>query len=171
MRQYVVVINAAHVDCGFDEPFDGGDDQTAALTGLRLMQSDLGPEILDSERIYLPVAHAVVVLDHALSIDAESIDTKDHATVSRYNIDTKCPSHLILRILDGETRKRECESRTWLWTTQPVFCSFVFVSKNGKKKGAKQHRSVTFQWPAGVLTDFKLLLLRWLLLRCSACAV
>ena len=48
MRQYVAAVNAAHVDCGLEKPFDGGEDQTAAIAGLGVLQADLGPEINDA---------------------------------------------------------------------------------------------------------------------------
>ena len=37
-----------------------------------------------------------------------------------------------------------------------------FRLRKQKGKKAKRHRAVTFQWPAGVLTDVKVLALRWL---------
>eukprot|EP01050_Picozoa_sp_SAG11_P024488 SAG11_NODE_5225_length_1624_cov_3.860984_1_plen_339_part_00 len=81
MRQYVAAINAAHLDCGFERPFDGGDDQAAAIAGLGVLQADLGPEIDDDERIYLPAAHAATLLNHALTIDVERMNIMDRQAV------------------------------------------------------------------------------------------
>ena len=161
MRQYVAAINAAHADCGFDKPFDGGDDQTAAIAGLGLLQADLGPEISDSERIYLPAAHAAVILDHALSVDVELIDITDHAAVSRYRDEVS----IAFNFADfgrGDTQAGMRESDVAVDDAASVL---LFRLRKQKGKKAKQHKSVTFQWPAGVLTDVKLLLLRWLSLR------
>ena len=161
MRQYVAAINAAHADCGFDKPFDGGDDQTAAIAGLGLLQADLGPEISDSERIYLPAAHAAVILDHALSVDVELIDITDHAAVSRYRDEVS----IAFNFADfgrGDTQAGMRESDVAVDDAASVL---LFRLRKQKGKKAKQHKSITFQWPAGVLTDVKLLLLRWLSLR------
>jgi hypothetical protein len=158
MRQYVAAINAAHVDCGFEKPFDGGQDQTDAVTGLGLLQADIGPEVTDSERIYLPAAHAAAIMDVALMVDVEQIDISDHSAVGHYR-DMVSVSFNYADFGRGDTQAGMKESDV---AVDDVEQALLFRLRKQKGKRAKQHRDVTFQWPAGVLFDVKLLLLQWI---------
>jgi hypothetical protein len=161
MRQYVAAVNAAHVDCGFEKPFDGGEDQTAAIAGLGVLQADLGPEIDDAERIYLPAAHVATVLSSALAVDVDQIDIADHAIVGQFRDEVS----VVFNYADFGRGDTQAGMREKDIAVDDAAGPLLFRLRKQKGKRAKQHRAVTFQWPAGVLTDVKTLVLRWMRLR------
>ena len=171
LRQYMAAVNAAHSDCGFDLPFDGSADQKAAVDGLELLQAEIGPEVEGAERIYLPAAHVEKILDWALDVDVEGIDVTDRAAVTAY----RDAVSVVFNFGDfgrGDSQSGMKESDIAVTTAD---AALLFRLRKQKGKKAKQHQQATFQWPAGVLTDVKTLVLRWIRLRrrlgCSAASL
>ena len=161
LRQYMAAINAAHSDCGFPVPFDGSADQKAAIGGLELLQAEIGPEPDGAERIYLPAVHVEKILDGVLAVDVDGIDLTDRAAIEAY----RDAASVVFNYSDfgrGDSQSGMKESDI---AVDSAADALFFRLRKQKGKKAKQHLQATFQWPAGVLTEVKTLVLRWIRLR------
>jgi hypothetical protein len=97
----------------------------------------------------------------SLYVDVDTIDITDHTAVSQFRDDVS----VAFNYADfgrGDTQAGMRESDI---AVDNAADALLFHLRKQKGKKAKQHRAVTFQWPAGVLTDVKVLVLRWLRLR------
>ena len=160
LGQYFAAVNCAHADCGFPLPFDGGADIRSAVKGMSLLQATVGPEVIKSQRVYLPAENVVLVLDDVLQYSA-AIDPTDRDLCNRFRDDVA----FVFNYVDfgrSDTQSGMLESDVAVSDDGRLF----FVLRKQKGKAAKLSLA-TFQWPPQAVPDVVNLIRRWFALRRS----
>ena len=101
------------------------------------------------------------MLSSALAVDVDHIDIADRAAVRKFRDKVS----VVFNYVDFGRGDTQAGMKVFDIAVDDAAGPLLFRLRKQKGKRAKQHRAVTFQWPAGVLTDVKTLVLRWMRLR------